>query len=238
VPAPSRPNHTHFDAVLDVEQFRSLPHRYAVARRMALPTVVLGSTQRAEVVSPARAAENGVTIVRRRGGGGAVLLRPLDHLWVEAWIPRDDPLWAPDVADAAAWVGGWWRRALAGFGFDGLTVHRGPAVAGRHGTLVCFAGRGPGEVFFGERKIMGISQWRSREGSLFHTCAYARWDPLPLVDLFDVDAATRDELRRDLPPSALGVAEFPVPAAAAPGLADLEEALLTSFATWEEGPAR
>jgi lipoate-protein ligase A len=226
-------HHAHLHALLDVEQFRGLTHRHAVVRRMELPTVVLGSTQRAEVVNPAAAAENGVAVVRRRGGGGAVLLQPGDHVWVEAWIPRHDPLWAPDVADSAVWVGAWWQQTLEGLGLGGLTVHRGPAVTGRHGALVCFSGRGPGEVFSGQRKIMGVSQWRSREGSLFHTCAYTRWDPLFLVDLFDVDAGTRDELRRDLPSAALGLAEL---TAVAPSPADLEESLLASFATWGEGP--
>ena len=83
-----------------------------VARQVEQPTVVLGSTQRAEVVDATRAAERGVAVVRRRGGGGAVLLRPGDHLWIEAWIPRDDPLWQADVAVAGEWVGEWWGSAL------------------------------------------------------------------------------------------------------------------------------
>ena len=229
----------------DVEQFRSLPGRHAVARQVAHPTVVLGSTQRAEVVNAARARQRGVAVVRRRGGGGAVLLRPGDHLWIEAWIPRHDPLWEPDVGVAAEWVGAWWSDALGTVGAeDGAVVgaevgivHRGRAVPGPHGALVCFSGRGPGEVFLAERKVMGISQWRSREGSLFHTCAYAHWDPHPLIDLLDVDPPTREGLRRDLPVAAVGLLD----AAAAPGagpaaasLPLLQRTLLTTFATWEK----
>jgi lipoate-protein ligase A len=229
VPARSHPTHSHLHALLDVEQFRGLPRRHAVVRKVEHPTVVLGSTQRAEVVSPDRAAERGVAVVRRRGGGGAVLLQPGDHVWVEAWIPRDDPLWDVDVAASAAWVGAWWRSTLGALGLGDLNVYGGPAEPGRHGALVCFSGRGPGEVFAGARKIMGVSQWRSREGSLFHTCAYSRWDPRPLVDHFEVDTRTREELQRDLRGAALGVMEL---AAVAPSLADLEEALLSSFSTW------
>jgi lipoate-protein ligase A len=219
----------------DVEQFRSLPGRHAVARQVAHPTVVLGSTQRAEVVDAGRARERGVAIVRRRGGGGAVLLRPGDQLWIEVWIPRHDPLWEPDVGVAAEWVGAWWSDALGTVGAGDGVVHRGRAVPGPHGALACFSGRGPGEVFLAERKVMGISQWRSREGSLFHTCAYAHWDPHPLIDLLDVDPPTREGLRRDLPRAAVGLfdpAAAPGPAAGAASLPLLQRTLLTTFATW------
>jgi lipoate---protein ligase len=256
-PVPSRPSdlpgpHGAPHPLFDVEQFRSLPHRHAVAHRVEQPTVVLGSTQRPEVVDAARATEKGMAVVRRRGGGGAVLLRPGDHLWVEAWIPRDDPLWEADVAVAAEWVGAWWVDALGTSGGTAdLVVHRGPAVPGPHGGLVCFSGRGPGEVFEAERKVMGISQWRSREGSLFHTCAYTHWDPDPLIDLLDVDAPTRTALRRDLPRLAAGILDLgletgadptPTPARAPtpphtpapPRLPLLEQKLLTTFPSWEK----
>jgi lipoate-protein ligase A len=238
---PTGPPHPPFD----VEQFRSLPRRHAAAHQVAQPTVVLGSTQRLEVVDAMRATEKGVAVVRRRGGGGAVLLRPGDQLWVEAWIPRDDPLWEADVALAAEWVGGWWVDALGRGGAADLVVHRGRAVPGPHGGLVCFSGRGPGEVFQAEHKVMGISQWRSREGSLFHTCVYAHWDPDPLIDLLDVDPPTREALRRDLPRLAAGILDLetatgadsapaPAPAPALPSLHLLEQRLLTTFPTWEK----
>jgi lipoate-protein ligase A len=254
VPAPSHSDPDqpgHPNPLFDVEQFRSLPRRHAVVRQVEGPTVVLGSTQRAEVVDAARAAEGGVAVVRRRGGGGAVLLRPGDHLWIEAWIPRHDPLWEADVAEAAAWVGAWWNGALGVLGAGGAAdaadagnsggatdrvVHRGRAVPGPQGGLVCFSGRGPGELFAAGRKVMGISQWRSREGSLFHTCAYAHWDPRPLIDLLDVDGPTREELWRDLPGSAAGVLDLDLDPTRypGPGLDALQETLLTTFPTWEK----
>jgi lipoate-protein ligase A len=228
--------------LFDVAQFRSSRHRRAVARQVERPTVVLGSTQRAEVVNAARASAEGVAVVRRRGGGGAVLLRPGDHLWIEAWIPRDDPLWEADVAVAAAWVGAWWSDALGPSGADDRIVHQGPSVPGPHGSLVCFSGRGPGEVFWAGRKVMGISQWRSREGSLFHTCAYSRWDPRPLIDLLAVDQPTREALLRDLPRAAAGILDLePTPdrdsgpaSDGLPSLPALRQQLLTTFPTWEK----
>ena len=214
--------------------------------------MVLGSTQRAEVVDVARAAERGVAVVRRRGGGGAVLLRPGDQLWIEAWIPRDDPLWEADVAVAGEWVGEWWDGALDALGLGGggdaadaaeRVVHRGRAEPGPYGSLVCFSGRGPGELFSAGRKVMGISQWRSREGSLFHTCAYAHWDPQPLIDLLIVDMPRREALQRDLPGTATGILDLAPPGGLAPhprldpaplSLPVLGGTLLTTFATWEK----
>ena len=51
------------------------------------------------------------------------------------------------------------------------------------GDVVCFAGRGPGEVFVGRRKVVGLSQWRARQGALFSSCAYLRWDAAVLAGL-------------------------------------------------------
>jgi hypothetical protein len=102
-------------------------------------------------------------------------------------------------------------------------------------------------VFLAERKVMGISQWRSREGSLFHTCAYAHWDADPLIDLLDVDPPTRKALRRDLPRVAAGILDFetdtdsasgsvpaPGPVQGPPSLPQLRQTLLTTLATWEK----
>ena len=48
-----------------------------------------------------------------------------------------------------------------------LTVHDGPMAGGRWAELVCFAGLGPGEVLVAGRKLVGISQRRTRHGSRF-----------------------------------------------------------------------
>jgi lipoate---protein ligase len=200
-----------------------------VIRKVHHPTVVLGSTQRTDIIEPARAAAHGVEVVRRRGGGGAVLLRPDDHLWIEAWVPRGDPLWDADVAGAAAWVGAWWSAALASLGAGDCTVHEGRAMPGQYGALVCFSGKGPGEVFTHDRKVMGVSQWRGKEGALFHTCAYTQWDPRPLVEIFDLPVSTQNELVTDLAEAAIGLDELNLVGGA---LTVLGEALLSSFTSW------
>jgi lipoate---protein ligase len=192
--------------LFDVERFRAEPQRLLVVRVVTSPTVVLGSTQPSELVVGAAAHTSGVDIARRRGGGGAVYLEPGDPLWLDAWIPHDDPLWQHDVSAAASWVGAWWVAALEELGLRGLDVHTGRAVPGDLGELVCFAGRGPGEVFHHGQKVVGLSQWRAREGALFSSCAYLRWDPDPMLELFDVDEGTRAELSLALASVAAGLA--------------------------------
>jgi lipoate-protein ligase A len=217
-------------SLFDIEQFRAMPERRAVVRAAGHPTLVLGSTQRFEIVDPQRAAAMGAEVVRRRGGGGAVLLQPRDHLWIDAWIPRDDPLWDADVVVAAAWVGRWWRDGLQSLGARGCKVHEGRSAPGEHGALVCFSGKGPGEVFQADRKVMGVSQWRGREGALFHACAYTHWDPGTLVSLLDMALESREGLVRDLAHTALGVEDMDVAGSGAITL--LRDALLTTFPTW------
>lgn len=205
----------------------------AVARDVAGPTLVLGSTQPTELVGVAAMRDRKVELVRRRGGGGAVYLEPGRQLWLDAWIPRADPLWAADVSVAAEWVGTWWMEALAGTGQHGLDVHAGRSVLGDLGDLVCFAGRGPGEVFTGVRKVVGLSQWRAREGALFSSCAYLHWDPAPLLALVYLDEAVRDRLARDLAPMAAGLGDLE------PAVTDLEGvcvALLGSFPEFGRTP--
>jgi lipoate-protein ligase A len=213
-------------SLFDVEQFRGEPRRVAVAREVSRPTLVLGSTQPTELVGRSAMRERDVELARRRGGGGAVYLGPGEQLWLDAWIPRDDPLWARDVSVAAEWVGAWWMEALAGAGQHGFDAHTGRSVPGELGELVCFAGRGPGEVFHGVAKVVGLSQWRAREGALFSSCAYLRWDPVPLLALLHFDEDGRAQLARDLGPMAVGLAELDPPVH---GLERVRDLLLGSF---------
>jgi lipoate---protein ligase len=213
---------THFD----VERFRSETVRTVQAPDVTRPTLVLGSTQPTELVAPDAMRERHVELVRRRGGGGAVYLEPGGQIWMDAWIPRDDPLWEHDVTVAAEWAGTWWMDALAASGLHALEVHTGRSVPGDLGDLVCFAGRGPGEVFCGARKVVGLSQWRSREGALFSSCAYLRWDPVAMLELLDVHEHLRSAMAGDLTAVAVGLSELE------PAIEDLRrvrEHLLASF---------
>jgi lipoate-protein ligase A len=148
------------------------------------PALVLGSAQ------PDRDVRPGVDIevVRRRSGGGAVLVVPGDVLWVDVILPAGDPVWHDDVGRASHWLGAVWADALAEVGVRG-DVHTGPLVRSEWSPKVCFAGLGPGEVTRGGRKVVGISQRRTRSAARFQCAALARWDPGALADvLVDVPA--------------------------------------------------
>lgn len=189
----------------DVEAVRTESRRLIIERRAERPTLVLGSTQRPDIVDTEAARSFGVDIRRRRSGGGAVLLWPGDHLWFDVWVPRDDPLFVDDVIDAPTWVGEWWAAALAATSDAPLAVQRGSCAGSAVSKLVCFAGVGPGEVLVGARKVVGVAQWRARQGALFHVAAYWRWDPDPLPRLLALEPDASTALAAVLAEVAVGI---------------------------------
>ena len=143
---------------------------------VAHTAIVLGSTQAITDVDVDRAAVQRVEVVRRRSGGGAVLLMPGGQLWIDVVVPRDDSLWDDDVARAAHWLGGVWARALDAIGHGPAEVHRGPMVTTSLSSVICFAGLGPGEVTVDGRKVVGVSQRRTRGAARFQCAVPGMWD--------------------------------------------------------------
>jgi lipoate-protein ligase A len=154
----------------------------------APPAIVLGSTQSDDIVNHERAARDGVEIVRRSSGGGAVLVGPNAQVWLEVWVPRADPLWDDDVIRSSWWLGDTWVRALEGLGAPALSVHRGRAVPSEWSDVVCFAGVGPGEVMAGHAKVVGVSQRRTRQGARLHSMALLSWEPASWLGLLALDS--------------------------------------------------
>ena len=151
-------------------------HRAATFLRAASPTLVLGSAQRRESVDDEAASRLGVDIVRRRSGGGGVLLWPDEFVWLDLEIPSSDELWSDDVGHSMWWVGELWRAALGDLEPQAI-VHRGRMQRTRWSADVCFAGAGPGEVLVGSAKLVGISQRRTRGAARFQTMVHLRWRP-------------------------------------------------------------
>lgn len=149
------------------------------------PALVLGSAQADTVVDRAAAAAAGVEVVRRRSGGGVVLLGPGDVLWVDVIVPAADPWWEPDVGRSAWWLGDVWSRALAGLGVEGVVHHDRPRRSA-WSDLVCFAGLASGEVTVAGRKVVGISQRRTRQAARFQCAALLRWDAVGTAALLAV----------------------------------------------------
>lgn len=138
--------------------------------------IVLGSAQPESDLDLDAVAREGIAVARRRSGGGAVLLVPGEHVWIDFWIPVGDRLWHHDIVRAATWAGRAWAGAARTLGLTAVTVHGGPVVTTPWSARVCFAGRGPGEVLAGDRKLVGLSQRRTREWSRLSTMAHRRWD--------------------------------------------------------------
>jgi lipoate-protein ligase A len=176
----------------------ALDELVAVSYELPRPTLVLGSSQRPETVVDQRALEAaGVDLVRRRSGGGAVLLEPRASTWIDVLLPRSDAHWSDDVVKAAFWLGDAWAHALRALGVD-AQVHRGGLEKTRWGALVCFGAIGPGEVAVAGRKVVGISQRRTRAGARFQCLVHDEWRPEKLLTLLALDAGQRDMAVTDL----------------------------------------
>lgn len=145
--------------------------------------IVLGSSQPAEVLDASAVDAAGLAVVRRRSGGGAVLLVPGAVVWIDVVLPAGT--WPADVRGSMVAAGEAWREAL-GAG----VVHTGGMVTSAWSAAVCFAGIGPGELTtdpaHGEppRKLVGLSQRRGRHGAriqgLVHTRALVA-ETAPLI---------------------------------------------------------
>jgi lipoate-protein ligase A len=152
------------------DELRQLDVATVFIAQVDRPTLVLGGNQPADLVDLSH--DPTMKLLRRRGGGGLVLLRPED-LWIDWWIPHGDPRWSHDVRVSSIQVGTWWADALRTQLRGDVRVHKG-ALEGDVGfRVVCFAGRGPGEVFVDDRKTVGLTQWRVREGVFVSTVLHA-----------------------------------------------------------------
>lgn len=126
--------------------------------------LILGSRQHDNVIDRHRLAAADLGLARRRSGGGAVLAVPGSLIWVDLIVGSSAV--TRDVRRSMMWAGDIWRRSLERVGVDGrLTVYQGPLTGDAWGERVCFAGLGPGEVLADGRKLVGLSQRRTRNGA-------------------------------------------------------------------------
>lgn len=158
------------------------------------PALVLGSAQPRELVDDRVAELLGIQVVKRRSGGGAVLVVPGEVAWVDVILPVGDPLWDDDVSRSGLWLGRLWQAALDDLGLAQTKVHTGPLSSGRLGRKVCFGAVGPGEVTLDDRKLVGVSQRRKRRGARFQCAVYRRWEPELLARLLRLNGDDSDAL--------------------------------------------
>jgi lipoate---protein ligase len=158
------------------------------------PALVLGSSQSLHDADHDACRQRSVAVARRRSGGGAVLLVPGEVVWVDVIIPAGHETWDSDVVRSSWRLGDVWSHVLAELGIADTDVHRGRWELTEWSRTVCFAGIGPGEVSQAGRKLVGISQRRTRDYARFQCALNRTWRPDRLVELLDLSPEQRDEL--------------------------------------------
>lgn len=162
------------------------PRHEVWVHRITAPALVLGSTQSEALVDRVACERRGVAIVRRRSGGGAVLLEPDSVWWVDVVVPTTDERLVDDVGASFHWLGRAWAEVVAAHSTGEVLVHEGGADRSPEARLACFAGLGPGEVTVDGAKVVGLSQRRTRDLARFQGLVLRSWDPGRLLELLAV----------------------------------------------------
>lgn len=162
------------------------------------PAVVLGSTQRNEVLNADVVQSAGLHVARRRSGGGYVVMIPGESMWVDIYLPRHDDRWHDDVERATWWLGRAWQSWLVELGITGTwSMHERGVSDRKLGRLICFAAAGPGELFLDGQKIVGISQHRNRYRARFQCVIYSHFRADLEVALLAPNLATELDYSHD-----------------------------------------
>ena len=157
--------------------------------------LVLGSTQNLSIVDSTECRKRGIEIVKRRSGGGAVLLSSETTVWIDVVLPATHELSVSDIGQAPLWLGKLFQQVLTDLGVADLTLHETAMEKTDWSTLICFAGRGPGEVFTNDGcKIVGISQRRTREWVRFQIVVSLAWRPEILLALINVPKPNLEDI--------------------------------------------
>lgn len=129
--------------------------------------LVLGSRQSEHLIDRKRAAQRNIEVIRRRSGGGIVLVDPHRSLWIDIEIGADDPRYVAEPLGMMEQVGRWWLAALTSLDCVPPDIWQFVGQTGNdsNGELVCFAGRSHGELMVEQSKLVGLSQRRTRDGA-------------------------------------------------------------------------
>lgn len=185
---------------------------------LAEPTgLVLGFSQKREVLNQVALAARPLPIYQRRAGGTAVLVGA--HLLsLDVVLPAGHPLILPDIVESYRWFGEAWVAALLQLGIQTRTVP--PEEAHAQGALLkqpetrayealmrraCYGSLSPYEVAVGRRKVVGFDMIRRRAGSLLQAGVLLHWDPAELAQLLGQTAEEQACLRAGLLARAVGL---------------------------------
>jgi len=157
--------------------------------------LVLGFSQKLDVLNTEELARHPLSIYRRRAGGTAVLVGP--HLLsLDVLLPGDHPLVLPDIVESYRWFGEAWVAALLQLGIQTRIVL--PVEARAQQALrkqpetrpyemlmnrACYGTLSPYEVVAEQRKVVGLDMIRRRTGSLLQAGVLLHWDTTMLATL-------------------------------------------------------
>ena len=102
-----------------------------------------------------------------------VLLRPGDA-WVDFWIPASDARHDLDARRTAMRIGSWWLDVLQQLSEAQFTLQSTVGPESALERTACFGAVGFGEITVANRKLMGLTQWRVREGNFVSTLVPVR----------------------------------------------------------------
>jgi lipoate-protein ligase A len=182
--------------------------------------LVLGFSQKADVLNLQALAEEALPVYHRRAGGTAVLVGP--HLLaLDVVLPAHHPLVLADLVESYRWFGETWARALSLLGIKTRLItpaeaHEQRTQAKREERRVheeilrraCYASYSPYEVAVGQRKVVGLDMIRRRNGSLLQAGVLLRWESETLARLLGHTPNEQELLRRKLPERAVGLDEL------------------------------
>jgi lipoate-protein ligase A len=142
--------------------------------------IVLGSTQFSDAWS-----FSGIPIVKRNTGGSAVFIKKAQFGWVELYIPF---VLAAGLKPKETFlkVGTAFKNAFGNLGLKNISIYHKQEIFNGIAKVLCFASRAKGEVVesSNEKKILGLSQRRTREFIKIQSGFMNVYDPEFHVDLY------------------------------------------------------
>jgi lipoate---protein ligase len=157
--------------------------------------LVLGFSQKEEVLNQEAVAQQQIPIYHRRAGGTAVLVGP--HLLsLDVVLPAGHPLILADIVKSYEWFGQAWVETLEQLGIEARVVLpqearvqrmflKQPGTQVREGLLrrSCYGSISPYEVVVGQRKVVGLDMIRRRVGSVLQAGVLLQWETGMLAKL-------------------------------------------------------
>lgn len=180
-------------------------------------SLVLGFSQKPEILNVEAVKASGIPIYHRRAGGTAVLVGP-HMLSLDVVLPANHPLVLHDVVESYRWFGEAWVETLQQFGIQSRTVPPTEAHAQRARLKLpatheyemllqraCYGSYSSYEVVVGQRKAVGLDMIRRRNGSLLQAGVLLHWEPKTLAKLLGNTPDEQKLLREGLNERAVGI---------------------------------